>query len=458
MKQKTLLLFLATLTAVTGFTQKNKKITAYAITGAQKGSNNWTEVRLVDLQTGEEVQSVYQSSQSIEVFNARTGKQIAQPSSQTIRQEQAPEVIRKEVNGSIITIIRQRIEVRADQFNKPFSSSSAACALDSKHERLYYVPMGINELRYIDLKSKTPKAYFFEGEIFGVQKSRNDVANQITRMVIASDGNGYALTNNGEHLIQFTTGKKPTITDLGAITDTDAQGKFSIHNSAGYGGDLIADAQKNLYLITANRNVYKIALESKLSTYLGTISGLPRGFTTNGAIAEGGSNVIVGSSNSTEGYYRFDLNDLKAEKISTQTSVFNASDLASGTLLFEKKKRERKEEPAQQEQKPVTPVTTLVPSIKAVDPLRGSFSVFPNPVSTETLKLSFNDLAEGRYQVQLIDISGKTINAQQININSKVQRVEYRLPDHIANGNYIVKVINQSTLEALSSKIVVQGR
>ena len=47
---------------------------------------------------------------------------------------------------------------------------------------------------------------------------------------------------------EFTTGKKPQITDLGSITD-EAGAAQSIHSSNGYGGDMIADKQKNLYLI-----------------------------------------------------------------------------------------------------------------------------------------------------------------------------------------------------------------
>jgi hypothetical protein len=81
-------------------------------------------------------------------------------------------------------------------------------AYDKKHERLYYTPMGINQLRYIDLKAKTPTVYYFEDEAFGTVSSFGDAPNQITRMVIASDGNGYALTNDANHLIKFTTGKK----------------------------------------------------------------------------------------------------------------------------------------------------------------------------------------------------------------------------------------------------------
>src|SRR5688572_562227 len=181
----------------------------------------------MDISSGEELKSIYKSSQEIEILNARTGKPIVKKDlssnyvsikkvvnlDQVLAQERnnSPQLSRK------ITTVKTKVQ--ADQ---PFATNSAACAYDKKHERLYYTPMGINQLRYIDLKSKTPKIYYFEDEPFGALTSRGDVPNQITRMVIASDGNGYALTNNADHLIRFTTGKKPVISDLGALTDDPA--------------------------------------------------------------------------------------------------------------------------------------------------------------------------------------------------------------------------------------------
>ena len=116
------------------------------------------------------------------------------------------------------------------QSDKPFATNSAACAYDKKHDRLYYTPMGINQLRYIDLKSNTPRIYYFEDEPFGALNGPRDIPNQITRMVIASDGNGYALTNDANHLIRFTTKKSTVITDLGPLTDDPANGSVSVHN------------------------------------------------------------------------------------------------------------------------------------------------------------------------------------------------------------------------------------
>ena len=59
---------------------------------------------------------------------------------------------------------------------------------------------------------------------------------------------------------------------------------------------MIADASRNLYLVTANRNVFKFPIDTKVAAYVGTIKGLPRGFSTNGAMVEEGSKVIVASS------------------------------------------------------------------------------------------------------------------------------------------------------------------
>lgn len=304
------------------------------------------------------------------------------------------------------------------------------------------------------MKSKTPKVYFFEDEPFGKVSGMHDAPNQITRMVIASDGNGYALSNDANHLIRFTTGKKPAITDLGALQD-ETGNTTSVHSRTGYGGDMIADAAKNLYLITANRNVFKINIESLQASFKGTIKGLPKGFSTNGAMVEEGSKVIVASSESTAGYFRFDLTTLQAEKISSQATVFNASDLANGVLAFAKKKKkdqpEVKEEPVEavvteEAAKEVTPENILA---------TGSIGLYPNPVNNGLVKLSFNDQPAGKYQVQLLDLSGRLVRAQEVNIQSKVQVIDFPLPD-VARGSYLVKIASDANNISVVNKLVVQ--
>lgn len=416
--KKILLLALAFFSFCVLQAQKNK-YTAYAITSAQKGSSSWTEVRLVNVVTGEELKTIYQNKGDAEMLNARTGRPVE----------------------------RSEADARKIALSKPFATTSAACAYDKKNNRLYYTPMGIAQLRYIDLKAKSPKVYYFENETFGVVKGMSDVASQITRMVIGSDGAGYALSNDGNHLLRFTTKKKPEINDLGPLADDATNGNHSIHNYASYGGDMIADKNGNLYLITASNGVYKIGIESKRASYIGRIKDLPKGYTTNGAVSEGNSKVVVSSSKNTDGYFHFDLNTLQAEKISSAASVYNASDLANGLFAFEKADEEESKDLVQ---------ATSVEEKRPVIVARNAIAVFPNPVMEGFFKISFADQEPGRYNIQLIDIAGKTISSRPVVINSRTQIEEFRLPQKLAAGNYMVRVMNKDNNTSTTHQLVIQ--
>ena len=584
MKQKLLLtLFIASINLAVNA----QKSATYAITGTQKGSNNWTEVRLVDVTSGEELKTIFKSSEETQLLNARTGKPIAKkdlkpenlqvtryttdgntitisgdnvriirvspdgntvstpgtpvqtarvremrdkvlieltqnggnsaaaaPALQAARVKDAIKEVLSEnkvltehkvlveniararaktdvnvktyvdVNTNVnvntntttrtYTLIKDRdgqiqvhgqnILVRmggpSQSFDKPFSTYSAACAYDKKHERLYYTPLGIAQLRYIDLKAKTPTVFYFEDEQFGALRGRGDLSNQITRMVIGADGNGYALTNNAEHLIQFTTDKKATITDLGALIDDPSNGNFTVHNPGGYGGDIIAAKSGDLYLIMANHNIFQIDIKSMVATYKGSIQGLPRGYTTNGAAVEEGTMVLVNSSNSTQGYYHFDINKLAAEKVSSSENVYNASDLANGNLLAVKK--DKKEEQPQQ----VIPAPVVSSQAVEMAPIKNietgentqetRLAVFPNPVTNHIVNLLLDNYTAGKYQAKLIDVSGKQLGSKSFTISTKSHTEQFNLPHSIAKGNYLIQLYDQSTKSAGVVKLVVQ--
>ena len=473
MSKKLLLLTVMTCFITAMHAQSGKSATAYAITGSAKGQSDWKEVRLIDIKTGKEIQSVFSSSQEIEILNARTGKpvqkkdELAKTETEqnsrmqifTMDANNKPQLVTNQADldklkasgNKIIMVKGRHFSGRQQGYDKPFATNSAAMAYDKKHDRLYYTPMGINQLRYIDLKAKTPKVYYFEEEAFGVVKGYWDGPAQITRMVIASDGNGYALSNDANHLVRFTTGKRPEITDLGAVTDDAANGDFSIHR--GMGGDMIADKDGNIYLITAYKNVWKINIETKIATYKGGIKGIPEEFHTNGAAVEEGSKIIVCSSRSTEGYYRFDLETLQAEKVSTEGEVYNASDLANANLAFAKKdKEEKKEEPA----KTVTE-TVVEKATTPVEELKSSnISVYPNPVTDGLVKLSFTNQPTGKYNVQILDLSGRMISSSDVVVSGKIQVMDIRLPASIAKGNYFIKVTGEDGRNSLTTKLAVQ--
>jgi hypothetical protein len=485
MKPKLLPLLATALFISPLFAQKTKPITGYAITAPEKGQTGWREVRLIDLTTGDVLQPIYRSTDQVEILNARTGKPVVKKESNP-NNSSARKVINlddelegkepaKDINRNVLSIDANQLKRLKDNgltnlamakkewrsfYDKPFGTNSAACAYDKKHERLYYTPMNINQLRYIDLKSKTAKIYYFEDEPFGFVTGLGDIDNQIPRMVIASDGNGYALSNDANHLMRFTTDKHATITDLGAVSDDANNAPYSVHSHAGYGGDMIADASGNLYLVAGNRNVFKISIASKVATYQGTIKGLPQGFSTNGAMVEEGSKVIVCSSQSTVGYYRFDLLTMQAEKISSSESVFNASDLANGNLAFEKAKKDKKdkirEDIVDEQKTPTTDVAAQQQSTQSEIVSKYNISIYPNPVTAGTFRLQFTDQPAGRYQVQFVDIAGQLISKKDLTIHSQRQVEEFRLPAFITKGTYLVKVISASNSISYTEKINVE--
>jgi len=189
--------------------------------------------------------------------------------------------------------------------NAAFGTGVAAAAYDQRHDRLYYTPMFFDQLRYIDLR--TMNVYFVNSSFSGQSVKAADQSNIITRMVIADDGNGYALTNDGTHLIRFTTSKKLEVTDLGSLVDAGDNKGISVHNScSSFGGDMIADNDGNLFVFSARNNVFKVNIASKVATHLGTISGLPANFTTNGAAVNADNKILITSAVDASSLYVVD--------------------------------------------------------------------------------------------------------------------------------------------------------
>ena len=297
--------------SLSSFAQKGNK--AFAIMGSGNGDFLWMNIRQIDLSTGNVTKNIFENGiTGFEMRNALTGEEM---------------LLKDELNARQTTLPQY-----------PTATMVAAAAYDQKHDKLFFTPMFLNELRWADLSARgdRPKFYTLHSQILNLEKV-TDEANNFTRMTIAADGNGYMLNNDGNHLIKFTTGKKIIITELGSLTDASSNNHISVHNKcSSWGGDMVADALGNLYLFTANKNVFKINIETKIATHIGSITGLSGVYTLNGAAVDNDDNVIVSSANSLEGYYRVNMKDLSATKLNTTGKIYNASDLASGNLLFQK--------------------------------------------------------------------------------------------------------------------------
>jgi hypothetical protein len=391
---------------------QKKQTLAFAITSAEKGTYQWTDVKLVDVNTGELVRTIFDSKliKGYKVFHARSGREISVADAQGVVKNQNA---------------------------LPFNTMSAALAFDKKHNRLYYTPMYINQLRYIDLSSKEPKIFYFENEAMSAVKEINNESMHITRMVIGADGNGYAMSNDGNHFVRFSTGKKPLIEDIGSIQD-DAKSTVSIHDKkTSWGGDMVADASGNLYVISAYHNVFKVNIRSKTALHVGKIQGLPGNFTTNGAVVDDEGSLVVSSASSNDNYYKVNMNDWTASKIDASNKVFNSSDLANGNLAFEPKMQQ--------------PIKLLERELVRNDKI----SMYPNPATTGRFRVSFNNRELGRYEIQVVDLNGRLLSQKTVNIQNNGQAAEVDLRGSIANGTYLVKVLNTAKKTVFSDKLVV---
>ncbi|MEP6700325.1 MAG: T9SS type A sorting domain-containing protein [Bacteroidota bacterium] len=389
---------------------------AYAVTDGQQGST-WSFLRKLNLQTGEYSQVLLNGDDiSVLAYDASSKKQFTAPLTDALY-------------GNAI--------------NAPFASGVAAMAFDKKNNRLYYTPMFIDQLRYLDLK--TMKVFYVTDQVFtGMPQKSSDQGNIITRMVIASDGNGYAMTNDGMHLIQFTTGKKLKIVDLGAMVDAPSNNGVSIHNScSSFGGDMVADDDGNLYVFSARNHVFKVNAETKVATHLGVISGLPNGFTVNGAAVNDNNQVIVGSAMESSSYFTVDYKTLAATSYQIAGRVWHSSDLANSNLLVSGNK-------------PTVTNTEIISNKIPVYTDNNKINIYPNPVLNNQFVIQFNQLEAGNYTVQVTDVTGRQAIQQAISLNGENQAQTIKLNPSASRGIYLVKVVDQNNKTVFSTKVVVQ--
>ena len=390
---------------------------AYAVTDVQQGGANWSYLRKINLQNGEYSQVLLSGNDaSLLAYNATTRKQFETP------------------------LQDSRFGTYA---NAAFATGVAAMAYDKKNNRLYYTPMFIDQLRYIDLK--TMKVFYVTDQAFtGKPVKSSDQGNIVTRMVIASDGYGYAMTNDATQLIRFTVGKKLSITDLGTIADDQANKGVSIHNScSSYGGDIIADDAGNLFVFSARNQVFKINLDTKVATHLGSISGLPNGFTVNGAAVTNDNKVLVSSAMLASSYYTVDMKSLTATPYTITGTVWQSSDLANGNLLNTGTQAKGN-------------TVELISRNTEPNSGDGKIAIYPNPVTNNQFAIQFNELEAGQYTIQVTDVMGRQVLQQIVSVAGEKQTQTVRLNSSSSKGVYLVKVTDHANRSVYNTKIVVQ--
>lgn len=400
--KRTFLLCSLLVSVIAANAQNQSKL--YAITGDQPGSIQWTSVQQLDPATGQPVQLIYKKNQGVEtnILDART------------RQNLRNQITDLEPTGTMV----------------------AASAYDAATNRLYFTPMHGNQLRFFDLNAGIPTVGYVQGTPLKNFTPSGGEADNITRMTMASDGFGYALTNDGRHLIRFSTGANTVITDLGSLKDAPSNGSVSVHNQcSSWGGDMVGDAFGNLYLFSVRGLIFKINPATAIAEYKGTVKGLTDGFTINGAAVDANGNVTVSSSVSTLRYYSVDMNGYMATPVESKGNVPNASDLASAGLLF-----------ARAVPAPVKSETTSSNQLR----------IFPNPVTNGYTRVQMQDMKPGLYQVELRSAGGQAVYATQAMVEGKFNFVDLSFGKKVLPGIYTVRVIGKEGKQINSQRIIVQ--
>jgi hypothetical protein len=380
----------------------------FAITGDGNHDFMWMNIRQVDITTGKIVTDVYQRDKTAFVMKDADSK------------------------------------TQSAAHRTPTETMVAAAAYDKNQNKLFFTPMRVGELRWLDLNAKgnEQKYYTVTSSLLNTNEKLYDEANHFTRMVIAADGNGYALTNDASRLVKFTTGKKVTITDMGPVIDDESNKTVSIKNKCtSWGGDMIADAYNKLYIISANHYVFVLDIETRVAKQIGYITGLPANYSTNGAAVDKDGNIVVASANTFAGYYKVSLKDFVATFVEGSDMVYNASDLANGNLLY---------------QKEVDAARTFADFKPVVPVLTNEAHIFPNPVTNSEFKIYFEDLQAGKYNVSVTDLSGKPLMNRVVTVTAKTQTETVQLSRAFAKGMYMVKVTDANNKFIFTERIVVQ--
>jgi hypothetical protein len=354
------------------------------------------------------------------------------------------------LNGSDATIPAYDVTTRkawkaipdlrfGDYMAAPFNTGVAAMAYDKKNNRLYFTPMFIDQLRYIDLK--TMKVFYVTDQAFTTLGSmHNDEGKVISRMVINPDGTGYAVSNDGNTFIRFTTGKKLEITQLGSLVDDPSNGGASIHNRcSSWGGDIIADDEGKLYILSARNSVYKIDVETKAAKLLGYIKGLPQDFTTNGAVVTTEGKVLVSSAVNGNAYFLIDPKDWSATQYESKAGIFRSSDLANSNYLHTKPKNITQSEI-------ITRKDIFVP---------GKIQIYPNPANNQ-FTLQFGKIPTGNYNIEMTNATGQIVMQRAVNVQSEDQVETIPIKSSYARGVYLVKISGSNNVSVFSQKLVVQ--
>lgn len=285
---------------------------------------------------------------------------------------------------------------------------------------LFYLPMNGNKVSMINTSSKT-------GTLIDVPNTLVNYKNQGTyfaRMTTGSDGFIYALNNDGSELLKISS--SGSIQNLGSVSGIAEFAKASGIETSVYGGDMIADAFGNLYVISASANVFKFNPNKLNAEYIGKINGLADGYTVNGAAVMKDGNVLLATT-SAHGLYVLDMNTLEATfKSDYSVPVY---DLASPYFLRQ---------------------STLDEFANA----QSKYSLYPTIVKNSELNIVSKSTENSTLHVTVWNLNNKQIYSNTLSVKS-IGDYKVSLSGSLQPGIYVLKATNQEGVEVINTKFTL---
>lgn len=283
---------------------------------------------------------------------------------------------------------------------------------------LYFIPMTQSRVMTLDAGSKN-------GTFAEIKNSSIDTKNQGTfyaRMTTAPDGYMYALNNNGTEFLKISP--NGSIQNLGAVEGFVAEmAKLGTETHA-YGGDMIADAFGNLYIISAAGNVFKLNPNNLNSSLIGKIQGLPEKYTVNGAAVAKDGSVILATT-SEFGFYTLNFETLEAKFASDY--ALPVYDLASPYFLKQNQ----------------------------LDNLTNSnYSLYPTIVKTSELNIVSKVNEAVKLDITVWNLANKMVYSNTVAVQSEGD-FKVSLNGALQPGIYVLKAVNQNGAEVINTKFTL---
>lgn len=322
-----------------------------------------------------------------------------------------------EKSGSSHEILLHKTENLQFKSHKSNITNRYIAAMTMVDGKIMYIPMTQANLLILDSKSK-------KGDKIQIENSKIDhknVETLYTRMTTGADGYAYAINNIGSEFLKISsTGE---IQNLGEVTSLMEQFKKMNNPKEFAGGDMIADKDGNLYVISAFGNIFTLNPNTLHATYLGKVTGTPENYTINGAAVTKDGKVLLGTS-SEHGFYILDMDTLEAKfSHEAETPIY---DLYSPYFIEN----------------------------KVQDQLVSNYNLYPTIVKNSELNIVSKSNDKEQLEVSVWNLNQKKVYSKTLSVKS-VGDFKVKLNGNLQPGIYILKAVNQDGKEVINTKFTL---